>query len=179
MDIYTIALVLLSLWFLASFYYMYHFYSRNQALEEKLSKERAKELELKKELQASIEPKGEQKEQALEDISKIEEHRTYLASDDRHDRMWWKHWKKLEEKHEKEKADEISPEKKAAELFDEKQKLEDMIEVTRSRYHKWKLDEESFREITRDLSRRIVEIEAEINRIEKEKSEVETEEEEK
>ncbi|HIE34242.1 MAG TPA: hypothetical protein EYP86_03805 [Candidatus Altiarchaeales archaeon] len=52
-------------------------------------------------------------------------------------------------------------------LLDEKKSIEEMIEIAKKKYHQRKLDEESFREIVRDNQKKLIEIEAKIDDIEK------------
>gem|GEM_PF-5106068 len=52
-------------------------------------------------------------------------------------------------------------------LQSEKSNIEEMIRIAKTKYHKRKLDEESFREIIRDHQKKLIEIEAKINQIEK------------
>ncbi len=49
-----------------------------------------------------------------------------------------------------------------------KERIEYLIKLAESKYHKRKLDEESFREIVRDQQKKMMEIEAKISEIEKE-----------
>jgi len=52
-------------------------------------------------------------------------------------------------------------------LNDEKRSIEEMIRLAQIKFHKRKLDEESFREIVRDQQKRLIEIEARIRDLEK------------
>ncbi|MBN2013849.1 MAG: hypothetical protein JW778_01580 [Candidatus Altiarchaeota archaeon] len=68
--------------------------------------------------------------------------------------------KSIEEKlAEGEPMDEISVLKK------EKARIEYMINITKTKYHKRKIDEESFREIMRDYQKSLIEIEAKIKEL--------------
>lgn len=49
-----------------------------------------------------------------------------------------------------------------------KERIEYLIKLAESKYHRRKLDEESFREIIRDQQKKVMEIEAKISEIEKE-----------
>ncbi len=52
-------------------------------------------------------------------------------------------------------------------LQDEKKSIEEMIRIAKKKYHNRMLDEESFREIVRDHQKKLIEIEARINQIER------------
>jgi len=52
-------------------------------------------------------------------------------------------------------------------LNDEKKSIEEMIKLAQFKFHKRKLDEESFREIVRDQQKKLIEIEANIKDIER------------
>jgi len=51
-------------------------------------------------------------------------------------------------------------------LKKEKDRMEYMINLTKTKYHKRKLDEESFREIVRDYQKRLIEVETRIKELE-------------
>ena len=51
------------------------------------------------------------------------------------------------------------------ELKDNKKRIEYLIKLAESKYHRRKLDEESFREIVRDQQKKLMEIEAKISEI--------------
>ncbi|MCX6695523.1 MAG: AAA family ATPase, partial [Candidatus Altiarchaeota archaeon] len=50
-------------------------------------------------------------------------------------------------------------------LLRQKAEIESMIELAKSKYHKRELDEESFREITRDDQKKLIEIESKLNKL--------------
>jgi hypothetical protein len=52
-----------------------------------------------------------------------------------------------------------------AAAINEKKQIEYMINLTKIKYHKREIDEESFREITRDYQKKLIEIEARINKL--------------
>ncbi|MFH0860321.1 MAG: hypothetical protein V1921_03910 [Candidatus Altiarchaeota archaeon] len=52
-------------------------------------------------------------------------------------------------------------------LTDEKKELEELISLAQKKYHKRKIDEESFREIVRDHQKKLIEVESKISKIEK------------
>lgn len=104
-------------------------------------------------------PEGER---ILVEVSKISENG---SSDSGGMRM--EHWERIEKK-----FGEINPdsdEAKLAELEDKKNEIQGLIELSRKKYHQRILDEQSFREITKDYKRRLIEVESEINKFEKKK----------
>ena len=57
--------------------------------------------------------------------------------------------------------------KELARLREEKQSIEEMINITKKKFHRQKIDEESFREIVRDHQKRLIEVEHKISSFEK------------
>ena len=51
-------------------------------------------------------------------------------------------------------------------LRDEKKSIEEMIKLAQVKFHKRKLDEESFREIVRDEQKKLIEVEARMQDLE-------------
>lgn len=68
----------------------------------------------------------------------------------------------LEKKLEKE---EVTAEDEMTRLQKETDQIEYMINLTKIKFHKRQLDEESFREIVRDYQKKLIELEAKINRL--------------
>ncbi len=66
----------------------------------------------------------------------------------------------------KTQADDVSEATELSKLQDERKTLEEMIILAKKKYHKRKLDEESFREIVKDPQKKLIEIETKINQIE-------------
>ncbi|MFH1721600.1 MAG: hypothetical protein ABH950_03235 [Candidatus Altiarchaeota archaeon] len=160
MDLFWLAFGALGLWFFASFYFMFEFQRRNHFLADKLRRTEEQIEDLKRHHKRDIQPHGLEANRVLEDVSKLENHIAETISADKHEQLKQSYWDMLQ-KDMKQKAEE-SGASKVSVLLGEKKKLEGMIELSRSKYHKGSIDEESFREISRDLCKRIIEIEAEM-----------------
>ncbi|MBN2014308.1 MAG: hypothetical protein JW778_03930 [Candidatus Altiarchaeota archaeon] len=63
-------------------------------------------------------------------------------------------------------ADDSNMDLELIKLLDEKNRVEEMIELAKTKYHRRALDEESFREIIRDHQKKLIEIEAKIKHLE-------------
>lgn len=70
-----------------------------------------------------------------------------------------------EKQHLEEKLAGEEPEDELSVMEKEKARIEYMINLTKTKYHKRKIDEESFREIMRDYQKSIIEIEAKIREL--------------
>lgn len=75
-----------------------------------------------------------------------------------------------EKKHlEKKLAEEGEPMDELSSLKKERDRINYMVNLTKTKYHQRKLDEESFREIVRDYQKTLIEIETKIEEMEKDK----------
>lgn len=69
-------------------------------------------------------------------------------------------WNKIEIEGSQEEVSEVDA------LLDEKREIEEMIKLTKNKYHRRVIDEASFNEITKDYQKKLIEVESRIRKIE-------------
>lgn len=79
--------------------------------------------------------------------------------------IFYVYWKNRRDSRKKGSDEDVEAELKK--LMDEKKELEELISLAQKKYHKRKIDEESFREIVRDHQKKLIEVESKISKIEK------------
>ncbi len=162
MELVSVAALLLLFWFFASLYYMYFFKQRNEQLEGLIVAKEHRIKELEDDVEDLKDPTGSKRKQALDDVSRLEKHVEDTLAGDRRELMQRRHWQMLVGEARENREDRDAAKRAVSELSAEKKKLEDMISGSRQRYHRGEIDEESFSEITRDLQKRLIELDTDL-----------------
>jgi hypothetical protein len=104
---------------------------------------------------------GEMESQAIAEIQKSTKMRGTNLEPDKLRKEYWDHLQQM---------GEISPDsRELRKLMVEKADLEHMVEMTKSKYLEWSMDEKSFNNIIEGYQRKIIELETKIQRLRVEK----------